>query len=337
MNIGERRKVTSAKINPNDCIDNLEHPFSINRLLDDDPLLQSKPIGSQQMSSYIDRSIESKRLFADKQSMNDSNLMNKLLLLNRNPCLYSFDILGKHSQQQQQQTNSQYKVLFPLEFDKFYHPIDSYQNQSSSSSSSSPSIPSLPISLKHIVENQESPQNLTNSSKEQLLNTFTSLSWLNSHLLKSVPQNAVKCQLRRHKSNRKPRTPFTTQQLVALEKKFLNKQYLSIAERAEFSSSLNLTETQVKIWFQNRRAKEKRLKEAEVERLRINARSLILSPNGFVDHLVNPHNFVSLAQQFGTNLAPTTQTNLIKQLSLINPNNFIADNSNSNTTRQSSN
>lgn len=57
---------------------------------------------------------------------------------------------------------------------------------------------------------------------------------------------------------RRARTAFTYEQLVSLENKFKTTRYLSVCERLNLALSLNLTETQVKIWFQNRRTKWKK-------------------------------------------------------------------------------
>ncbi|GMT06297.1 hypothetical protein PENTCL1PPCAC_28471, partial [Pristionchus entomophagus] len=57
---------------------------------------------------------------------------------------------------------------------------------------------------------------------------------------------------------KKARTTFTGRQIFELERQFEQKKYLSSAERGEMARLLNVTETQVKIWFQNRRTKWKK-------------------------------------------------------------------------------
>lgn len=55
------------------------------------------------------------------------------------------------------------------------------------------------------------------------------------------------------KKQRKARTAFTDHQLQTLEKSFERQKYLSVQDRMELAAKLNLTDTQVKTWYQNRR------------------------------------------------------------------------------------
>ncbi|XP_065712554.1 homeobox protein DLX-4 [Patagioenas fasciata] len=76
------------------------------------------------------------------------------------------------------------------------------------------------------------------------------------------PPAAANGDLRAHgkgKKLRKPRTIYSSLQLQALNQRFQQTQYLALPERAELAAQLGLTQTQVKIWFQNKRSKYKKI------------------------------------------------------------------------------
>ncbi|CAI5682705.1 hematopoietically-expressed homeobox protein hhex [Oreochromis niloticus] len=59
---------------------------------------------------------------------------------------------------------------------------------------------------------------------------------------------------------------FSNDQTIELEKKFETQKYLSPPERKRLAKMLQLSERQVKTWFQNRRAKWRRLKQENPKR-----------------------------------------------------------------------
>ncbi|KAH7731503.1 engrailed 2 [Aphelenchoides avenae] len=62
---------------------------------------------------------------------------------------------------------------------------------------------------------------------------------------------------------KRPRTAFTAEQLDRLKQQFVANKYLTEKRRQELAHELGLNESQIKIWFQNKRAK---LKKAAVNR-----------------------------------------------------------------------
>ncbi|XP_053307181.1 homeobox protein HMX2 [Spea bombifrons] len=94
---------------------------------------------------------------------------------------------------------------------------------------------------------------------------------------------------RQASSKKKTRTVFSRSQVYQLESTFDMKRYLSSSERACLASSLQLTETQVKTWFQNRRNKWKRQLSAELEAANMahaSAQTLVGMPLVFRDNSI---------------------------------------------------
>ena len=57
---------------------------------------------------------------------------------------------------------------------------------------------------------------------------------------------------------KRPRIAFTSEQLLRLKREFDENRYLTEERRSRLAHELQLTDAQVKIWFQNKRAKLKK-------------------------------------------------------------------------------
>ncbi|XP_050695605.1 homeobox protein engrailed-1a-like [Eriocheir sinensis] len=74
----------------------------------------------------------------------------------------------------------------------------------------------------------------------------------------SGPRSRRMKRRERNPEEKRPRTAFTSEQLARLKKEFEENKYLTEKRRQDLARDLGLNESQIKIWFQNKRAKIKK-------------------------------------------------------------------------------
>jgi homeobox protein engrailed len=100
---------------------------------------------------------------------------------------------------------------------------------------------------------------------------------LDAYIFVAGPRSR-KIKKKKAPDEKRPRTAFTADQLQRLKSEFEGSRYLTEKRRLELSDELKLSESQIKIWFQNKRAKIKKCTGAK------NTLALKLMSQGLYNH-----------------------------------------------------
>ncbi|NXP37274.1 CDX4 protein, partial [Leiothrix lutea] len=90
------------------------------------------------------------------------------------------------------------------------------------------------------------------------------------------------------RTREKYRVVYTDHQRLELEKEFHYNRYITIRRKSELAANLRLSERQVKIWFQNRRAKERKLMKKKMTHLDGSSLGSLQSDSGSVSPMAVP-------------------------------------------------
>ncbi|KAI6187436.1 Homeobox domain-containing protein [Aphelenchoides besseyi] len=113
---------------------------------------------------------------------------------------------------------------------------------------------------------QQDSTNSSTSSAAAERSSQTDFSWNNQHYVPTAPnsiwtQNTSSQEVPNHSATIAPkrqRAVYTRRQLESLERAYAQDRYISESNRKRLASELNVAAEQVRVWFQNRRAREKR-------------------------------------------------------------------------------
>ncbi|XP_020614248.1 homeobox protein Hox-B7-B-like isoform X2 [Orbicella faveolata] len=122
-----------------------------------------------------------------------------------------------------------------------------------------PQLPQVPWPMTHLYNVDSHCTGLINRQQfrgAQHDHDQRSLTDKKIHLIAGV--NVFPKKRRRPMQKKKQRPLFSPHQIQTMEKEFATQRYVTEEKRAQLALTVNLTEAQVKTWFQNRRTKWKK-------------------------------------------------------------------------------